>query len=314
MTIEVVDNVAVFEQQRRRLFGIAYRMLGEASEAEDVVQDAYLRWSGRADASEDDRQRTDRSNRGAAAGPAEVERPAAWLTTVVTNLCINRLTSARARRERYVGPWLPEPVATGNDPLDAVELKDTMSLGFMVLLEKLTPPERAVFVLREAFGYTHRDTAEVLAVDEAHARQLYHRALARIGADRTRFEAQPADGTKLVERFIAATVDGDVEGLEALLSEDAAIWADGGGKAIAAREPIFGRSNAAHYLAGLAAGPRAQTAHLSIAEVNNTPAILVHESGTLTAVLVPTTHNGAITTIQAILNPTKLTHLRTHLQ
>src|SRR5262245_31593654 len=123
-TIGVVDDLAEFEAQRRRLFGIAYRMLGEATEAEDVVQDAYLRW---------------RSVDG-------VTTPAAWLTTVVTNLCINRLTSARVRRERYVGPWLPEPVVTGNDPQELLERRDTVSLGFLVLLEKLTPPERAVFV------------------------------------------------------------------------------------------------------------------------------------------------------------------------
>lgn len=291
MTIEVVDDVAEFEQQRPRLFGIAYRMLGEAGEAEDVVQDAYLRWSGR----------------------AEVRTPAAWLTTVVTNLCVNRLTSARARRERYVGPWLPEPVATGNDPSEAVELKDTVSLGFLVLLEKLTPPERAVFVLREAFGYPHRDSAEVLGVDEAHARQLYRRALARVGDARRRFEARPADGVRLVERFIAATVDGDVKALETMLSADAAIWADGGGKAIAAREPIFGRSNAAHYLAGLAAGPRALSAELGVRIVNNAPAVVVHESGRLTGVLIPEIHDGAITTIRAILNPDKLHYLRTQL-
>ncbi|MGW7680111.1 RNA polymerase sigma factor SigJ [Kribbella sp. NPDC054772] len=288
---DVVD-VAEFEQQRPRLFGVAYRMLGEATEAEDVVQDAYLRWRS---------------------GRDPVQTPAAWLTTVVTNLCINRLTSARARRERYVGPWLPEPIATGNDPQAAVELKDSVSMGFLVLLEKLTPPERAVFVLREAFGYSHRDSAEVLGIDEANARQLYHRALARVGESHRRFAAEPTDGTRLVERFIAATVDGDVKGLEAILHEDAAIWADGGGKAIAASEPIFGRSSAAHYLAGLASSPRALTARLSVAEVNDAAAILVHESGELTGVLIPEIHDGAIITIRAILNPDKLAHLRRQL-
>jgi RNA polymerase sigma-70 factor (ECF subfamily) len=292
MTIGLVDDVAEFEQHRSRLFAVAYRLLGEASEAEDAVQDAYLRWRS---------------------GHGVVEEPAAWLTRVVTNLCINRLTSARARRERYVGPWLPEPVATGNDPQEAAELKDTVSLGFLVLLEKLTPPERAVFVLREAFGYTHRDSADVLGIDEAHARQLYHRALARVGDERRRFDARPADGTKLVDRFIAATVDGDVRGLEAILTEDAAIWADGGGKAIAAGEPIFGRSNAAHYLAGLASGPRALTAGLSVGEINHTPAVLVHEYGELTGVLIPEISAGRITTIRAVLNPDKLAYLRSQL-
>ena len=140
-----------------------------------------------------------------------------------------------------------------------------------------------------------------------------HRALARLGDERRRFEARPADATALVDRFIAATVDGDVTGLEAILTEDAAIWADGGGKAIAAREPIFGRSNAAHYLAGLAAGPRALTARLSVIEVNAAPAILVHESGNLTGVLVPEIRDGAIARIRAVLNPDKLTYLRTQL-
>lgn len=290
-TIGVVDELAEFEAQRPRLFGIAYRMLGEATEAEDVVQDAYLRW---------------RSVNG-------VTTPAAWLTTVVTNLCINRLTSARVRRERYVGPWLPEPVVTGNDPQELVERRDTVSLGFLVLLEKLTPPERAVFVLREAFDYTHRDSAEVLGIDEGHARQLYHRALTRIGDERRRFTARPEDGTKLVERFLAATVEGDVAGLEAILTEDAALWADGGGKTTAARQPIFDRTGVAAYLTGLASTRRALTATATVAVVNGDPAILVHESGELTVVLVPEVRSGLVSAVRAVLNPDKLTFIRTQL-
>jgi len=290
-TIGVMDDLAEFEAQRPRLFGIAYRILGEAGEAEDVVQDAYLRWRSAGD----------------------VTTPAAWLTTVVTHLCINRLTSARVRRERYVGPWLPEPVATGNDPLELAERRDTVSLGFLVLLEKLTPPERAVFVLREAFDYAHRDIGEVLGIDEANARQLYHRALARVGDARRRFTASPADGTKLVERFLAATVDGDVAGLEQVLTEDAVIWADGGGKATAARQPICGRTDASRYLTGLATTRRALTATLTVAEINGDPAILVRESGELTVVLVPEIQDDRISAVRAILNPDKLAYVKTQL-
>jgi RNA polymerase sigma-70 factor (TIGR02957 family) len=286
-TIGVMDDLAEFEAQRPRLFGIAYRIIGEASEAEDVVQDAYLRW---------------RSAEG-------VSRPAAWLTTVVTNLCINRLTSARARRERYVGPWLPEPVATGNDPLELAERRDTMTMGFLVLLEKLTPPERAVFVLREAFDYAHRDIGEVLGIDEANARQLYHRAQSRVGDARRRFSASPEDGTKLVERFLAATVEGDVAGLEQILTEDASVWADGGGKATAARHPIFGRVEAADYLTGLGKTRRALAATVAVGEINGEPAILVHESGELSVILVPEIHDDRISTIRAVLNPDKLAYV-----
>ena len=146
------DRLALFEASRPRLFGLAYRMLGEAAEAEDVVQDACLRW-----AKSDD-----------------VAVPEAWLTKVVTNLCLNRLTTARARRETYIGPWLPEPVGTANGelgPLDTVERKDSVSFGVLVMLERLTPPERAVFILREAFGYTHREIAELLSIDERQLRE-----------------------------------------------------------------------------------------------------------------------------------------------
>src|SRR5262245_10655830 len=241
-------GVAEFQTHRARLLGLAYRMLGELTEAEDVVQDAYLRW------------RTGR----------DVNTPAAWLTTVVTNLCLTRLTSARARRERYMGPWLPEPMLTdnGQDPLDMVEQKDTLSLGFLVLLEKLTPPERAAFVLRSAFDYSHRDIADILRTDEANARQLYHRARAHVGDARRRFTASPEQGTKLVERFLAASVDGDVAGLERVLTDDATVWSDGGGKVTAALHPITGRADVARYLVALASTARGQTAAFTLAEVN----------------------------------------------
>jgi RNA polymerase sigma-70 factor (TIGR02957 family) len=282
---------AEFQTHRSRLLGLAYRLLGELSEAEDVVQDAYLRW------------RTSR----------DVTTPAAWLTTVVTNLCLTRLTSARARRERYVGPWLPEPLLTEDDPLDVVERKDSLSLGFLVLLEKLTPPERAAFVLRSAFDYSHRDIADILATDEANARQLYHRARAHVGDARRRFTASPEQGTRLVERFLAATVDGDVAGLEQVLTDDATVWSDGGGRVTAATHPVTGRAEVARHLVGLATTARGRAASTAVASVNGEPAILVRENGAVTAVLVPEVRDGRISVVRAVLNPEKLAFLAAQL-
>ncbi|GGS67730.1 sigma-70 family RNA polymerase sigma factor [Streptomyces violaceus] len=168
MTTTIADE---FEVHRPRLFSLAYRLLGSAEEAEDAVQDAYLRYSG--------------------ADRAGIEHPAAWLAKVVTNLCLNRLTSARARRERYVGTWLPEPVVTGNGalgPLESAEQRDAVSMAMLVLLERLTPTERAVYVLREAFGYGHREIAGVLDLSEANCRQVYRRAVRRVGEPQARFE------------------------------------------------------------------------------------------------------------------------------
>lgn len=295
-TIEVVAEHSVdeFQAQRARLFGLAYRMLGEAAEAEDVVQEAYVRWRS----------------------APELTTPAAWLTRVVTNLCLTRLTSARARRERYVGTWLPEPVLTGDgvDPLEIVAERDTVSLGLLVLLEKLTPPERAAFVLRSAFEYSHREIGDILGTDETNARQLYHRARVRVGESRRRFAASAEQRTKLVERFMAATMDGDLAGLEQVLTEDVVTWSDGGGKATAARRPVVGRDNVARFFARLAESPRARTATLGTAEVNDEPAILLYEHGALTGVLVPVSREGRISGVHAILNPDKLSFVAAQLE
>ncbi|WP_236788285.1 RNA polymerase sigma factor SigJ [Amycolatopsis sp. GM8] len=295
-TIEVVeeDALAEFQAQRAWLFGLAYRLLGGASEAEDILQEAYLRWRS-------------------AAAP---DNPAAWLTRVVTNLCLTRLTSARARRERYVGTWLPEPVLTsgGADPLEIIAGRDTVSLGFLVLLEKLTPPERAAFVLRTAFDYSHREIAAILDTDEPNARQLYHRARARIGEPRRRFAASPEQRTKLVERFMAATVHGDLPGLERILTEDVITWADGGGRVTAARKPISGKDRVAHFFAGLASTRRAKAAALAPAEVNGEPGILVREHGELTGVLVPAPRHDLVFDVFVVVNPDKLSYIEVQLE
>jgi RNA polymerase sigma factor (sigma-70 family) len=275
-----------FEASRQRLFGLAYRLLGEATEAEDVVQDAYLRWMNSHD----------------------VEVPEAWLRTVVTNLCLNRLTSARARRESYVGPWLPEPVVTGDGalgPLETVEQRESVSLGVLVLLERLTPAERAVFVLREAFGHSHREIAKALAVTEANSRQLYRRARDHVGEPRRRFAADHRDRERILGRLFAASADGDVAGLERLLAEDVVAWADGGGVA-AARRPVVGRDKVVRYLLGLGRRPEVARLRMTVAEVNGELATVHYEGDQLRAILVPEVVGGVITALRLVVNPDKL--------
>jgi len=280
------DQVEVFEAHRLRLFGLAYRMLGEAAEAEDVVQDAYLRWS---------KSHT-------------VAVPGAWLTKVVTNLCLNRLTSARARRERYVGPWLPEPVFTDRgalSPLDTVEQRDSVSFGMLVLLERLTPPERAVFVLREAFGHSHREIAGILGIEQENARQLYRRAREHVGEPRRRFATDDEQRTRIVERFLAATLDGDVAGLERLLADDVVAWADGGGTT-AARHPVSGRDKVLRYLHGLSTRTEAARVRVTFGQVNGESAAVIHDGDTLRAIAIPEITDGRIAVVRLIVNPAKL--------
>jgi RNA polymerase sigma-70 factor (TIGR02957 family) len=284
-TAQPADEV---EAERPRLFGLAYRLLGSASEAEDAVQDAFLRWT--------------------AADPAAIEKPPAWLTRVVTNLCLNRLASASRRREKYVGVWLPEPVLTDGGalgPLETIEQRESVSFALLVLLERLTPAERAAFVLREAFGYTHRQVAEVLGLSEANCRQLDHRARRRLAEGRSRFETSVERWRRLAERFIAAAWAGDLEGLERLLAEDVTTWSDGGGKVVAARRPVSGRARVARYLAGLA-GKFGAGITVSAAEVNGQPALLTWIGEVLVGVLVPELVDGRLHALRMVLNPEKL--------
>ncbi|WP_063833440.1 RNA polymerase sigma-70 factor [Streptomyces sp. NRRL F-5727] len=284
-----------FVGHRGRLFGLAYRMLGSADEAEDVVQDAYLRWSG--------------TDRGA------VSHPGAWLAKVVTHLCLNRLTSARATRESYTGSWLPEPVLAeaGAGPLEAVERHDDVSTALLLLLERLTPAERAVYVLREAFGYPHREIAGLLDIGEANCRQLYGRAARRV--------AEPGDGgaarfgppeperrRALVESFVAAARDGDLAGLEKVLAQDVVWWSDGGGKVRAALRPVRGRDHVVRFLAGVARRTEEGT-RLTVAEVNGAPGIVLHVGERITGVATVALHaDGRIGEVWFVSNPDKLGH------
>ncbi|MFD7083066.1 RNA polymerase sigma factor SigJ [Streptomyces sp. NPDC002181] len=299
--------LADFEEHRPRMFGIAYRMLGSAAEAEDTVQDAWLRWSS--------------------AGRQDVEHPGAWLAKTVTRLCLNRLTSARARREEYAGPWLPEPVLTGDGalgPLESAEQRDGVSIALLVLLERLTPVERAVYVLREAFAYGHREIAALLDLTEAHCRQLYRRAAVRVetaraeaertGAGRAeapsrpRFEPDPAQWQSLVETFMAAAREGDLARLESLLSADVRYVADGGGIVSAARRPVLGRQKVARFLAG-ALRKYGAGLPVSLAEVNGEPALLFGGAGVLQVEF----EDGLVRGVRSMVNPEKLEFLQRQL-
>ncbi|MFI6149545.1 RNA polymerase sigma factor SigJ [Streptomyces sp. NPDC051109] len=293
--------LAAFEEHRLRMFGIAYRMLGSAAEAEDAVQDAWLRWSS--------------------AGREDVGHPGAWLAKAVTRLCLNRLTSARARREEYAGPWLPEPVLTGGGalgPLESAEQRDGVSLALLVLLERLTPVERAVYVLREAFAYGHREIAELLDLTEPNCRQLYRRAAGRVeagraetgraGAPRPRFAPDRAQWQSLVETFLAAAREGDVARLESLLAADVRYVADGGGIVSAARRPILGRAKVARFLAG-ALRKYGAGLPICLAEVNGESALLVGGA----AVLQVEVEDGLVSGVRSLVNPEKLEFLRRQL-
>ncbi len=280
-----------FVEYRARLFGLAYRLLGSAAEAEDAVQDAYLRWN--------------------AADRAAIAAPGAWLAKVLTNICLNRLTSARARREEYAGPWLPEPVLT-DEPSETAEQRDSISMAFLVLLERLTPAERAVFVLREAFSYGYREIAEVLGLSEANCRQLHHRARQRVG-DRRRFDASAPARRRVVEGFLRAAEKGDLAGLESVLAADVVAWADGGGRANAALRPVVGAAKVGRYLAGLAARAAGMGVRLGFAEVNGEPAVLTFLDGVLLSVFVVQTDGELVHGLHVVVNPDKLTYLAAQL-
>jgi len=284
-----------FETHRPRLFGLAYRMLGSADEAEDTVQDAYLRFSG--------------------ADRAGIEYPAAWLAKVVTNLCLTRLTSARTRREHYVGTWLPEPVVTSDGtlgPLESAEQRDAVSMAVLVLLERLSPTERAVYVLREAFGYGHREIAGVLDLTEANCRQLYRRAVQRVGEERPRFEPVPERQEELVTSFITAAREGDLAGLEKLLAADVTWWSDGGGKVSAARRPVEGREKVVRLVAGLVERFGAGI-DFTVVEVNGASALAAWAGDSLAGVVSFELLEGAITQARIVVNPDKLEFARRQL-
>jgi RNA polymerase sigma-70 factor (ECF subfamily) len=229
---EYEEALSAFVGVRPRLFGIAYRMLGSAAEAEDIVQDVWLRWQG--------------TNR------AVVENPSAFLATTTTRLCINFAQSAQSRRESYVGPWLPEPVDTSSDPALGAERGEALGLAILLLLEKLSPTERAAYVLREAFDYSYRQIADILQIEEANTRQLVSRARKHIANGR-RTPVSAREQQRLLEAFIGAAQKGDLAALEGLFAENVVSYSDGGGVVrTAARAPVSGRERVAKFVAAFA--------------------------------------------------------------
>jgi RNA polymerase sigma-70 factor (TIGR02957 family) len=283
-----------FDELRPSAFAVAYRMLGSVSEAEDVVQEGFLRLHR------------------ARAGGERIQSPRAYLSTVVSRLSLHQLRSMRVRRETYVGEWLPEPLVTStdDDPARKAEMADSLSLAFLVLLESLSPEQRAAFLLREVFDEPYDRIAQIIGTSEQNARQLATRARRHVKERRPRFEASREQQEELANRFFAAAEEGDLEGLEELLAHDVVLRGDGGGKAPALKRAIHGRARAARTLtAGLRTLGRLDLI-LRRERVNGQPgALVVDREGRLIAVISLDVADGQIQGVSAINNPDKLRHL-----
>src|SRR5260221_4637837 len=279
-----------FEMYRPLMFSIAYRMLGSATEAEDIVQEAYLRYQ--------------------TTSPEQIASHKALLTTIVTRLCLDHLQSAQVQRETYIGPWLPEPVLTEtNDlfaPAQQAELHDSLSIAFLTLLEDLSPLERAAFLLHEVFDYEYPQIARMVGREEAAGRQLYSRAKKHIADHRPRFKPNEETHRQILNQFIQATSTGEMDGLMQLLSEDVMLWVDGGGKARGAASHVLkGREAVAQFLLG---SPRVlgTSYHADLVEVNDELAVIIRADGKVIVVLTMTVDDGRVSEIRAIGNPDKL--------
>ncbi|WP_344145419.1 RNA polymerase sigma-70 factor [Kribbella yunnanensis] len=292
LTISDVDR---FEASRPRLGAIAYRMLGSAAEAEDAVQEVFLRW-----------QAVDRDR---------IEVPEAWLTKALTNLCLNQLTSARARRETYVGQWLPEPLLSGDPmlgPLETAEQRDSVSIAVLVLMERLTPNERAVYVLREAFGYSHREIATILDSTEAACQQTFHRAKQHVADGKARTEVDQATARRIVEEFLAAATSGRTEPLVKLLTGDAIAVGDGGGKVPARASAFVGVKAVATFIRGLFKPAEIKRSYIggspdAYADIaNGEPSIVIVVDNRVVGIMHLEVTAEGITAIHSAVNPDKL--------
>ncbi len=284
MEANLHDALAAFQAVRGRLFGIAYRMLGSASEAEDIVQEAWLRWQG-----------TDRT---------VVQDPPAFLATATTRLAINALQSARSQRETYIGPWLPEPVDTSADPTLGAERAEALGFAVLVMLERLTPTERAAYVLREAFAYPYEQICEIVQVSEAAARQLVSRARKHLTGERRR-EVPQSEQRRLLTAFLAAAKTGDLMQLERMLAEDVVSYTDGGGVVRASKFPVVGRERVAKFV-------RAFHTHfwngvdITEADTNGQASVMLSKDGTTFAVITLVIGAQGIDQVLWMMNPHKL--------
>jgi RNA polymerase sigma-70 factor, ECF subfamily len=284
-------RLATFDQYRGLLFSIAYRMLGTIADAEDMLQETFIRWHQSAG--------------------QNIRSPRAFLVTIISRLCLNHLQSARVQREEYVGEWLPEPLLTdpNSDALRTLKIDESLSMAFLVLLERLTPLERAVFLLHEVFDYKHTEIAEILNQSESNSRQVLRRARQHVGAVRRRFKVTTQDSTDLLDRFLQASRTGDMEGLLALLARDVVLHSDGGGKAAALPKQIKGAEKVGRAIlhAMQKTVPRNLVGH--VAEVNGRRAIIGYVDGKPFSVVSMSISKGQITDVFVITNPDKLARL-----
>ncbi|WP_345543686.1 RNA polymerase sigma-70 factor [Microbacterium jejuense] len=284
---DLAQAVAMFDEHRRRIFGIGYRMLGTVADAEDIVQETWIRW-----------QNADRDG---------IHDPAAFLATIATRLSINATQSAHARRETYIGPWLPEPVNTDDDPALGAERGEALQFAILLMLEKLTPTERAAYILREALDYPYERIAEVISTSVASARQLVSRARKHLESAR-RAEVAAAEQRRLLEAFLVAAQKGDVSDLERLFAEDVVSYTDGNGVKLAARIPVAGRSRVAKFVAAFSShfwtGKR-----IDWIEVNGQPAATLTEDGLVTTIVTVTAREDGIHQLLWVMSPDKLANL-----
>lgn len=285
----------LFEAERPRLRSIAYRMLGSMSDAEDAVQDSWLRW-----------------HRLGVDGRRQVANPPAWLTTTVTRLSLDRLKSAQRQREEYVGPWLPEPVITDDDPAVSVELAESLTLGFLAVLERLDPVDRAVFLLAEVFDEPYATISTVVGRSEDACRQIASRARRRVRDERRaerRAEHRPGGRDELVHAFVTACTLGDVDEFRRVLADDVVLVSDGGSKVHAARRPVRGVERVARLMTNLTRRLPSDGITVEVHWVNREPGLLVRRSGRPWYVLAMEEHDGLITHLRLVINPDKLLHL-----
>ncbi len=283
---------ATFEMHRQQLVAVAYRMTGSVADAEDVVQEAYLRWQG--------------------VDPASVQSPRAFLSQVVSRLCLDVLKSARARREAYVGPWLPEPVL-GEGAMavdDATELAQDITMALMMALERLSPSERVAFLLHDVFDASYADVAAALDRSEAACRQLVSRARAHLQSERPRYTPSRDESERVVRAFGAAVLTGDIDALRAVLAENAVLYPDGGGQVVSAVRPILGRDRVARFLLGVTKKfPLGESAKFSEETVNGVPGFYIEEEGRPLQTMAFDIRDGRIASVYVVRNPEKLARL-----
>jgi RNA polymerase sigma-70 factor (ECF subfamily) len=290
--MEEHDRLEIFLQYRPLLLSIAYRMLGSMADAEDLVQETFIRWQ--------------------ASLEADVRSPRAYLVTILSRLCLHQLESARVQREQYVGPWLPEPVSTeaAADPLDASELQESLSMAFLLVLERLTPVERAAFLLHDVFSYGYEELTAVLGRNEATCRQIVHRARRHVTENRPRFETAPELHERLLHEFVAAASSGNLERLIAVLADEVVLYSDGGGKANAALRPLHGALNVARFVLGAVAKAVPNDVRVHIEAVNGQPSVVYRVPGGAAGCVVSVVISGArIGEILIVTNPDKLVHI-----